>query len=88
MSTKWVQKLTSRKLWVALIGVAVGLGMAFGVEGSEIEEVVAMMSGALMAFGSIREYIKGESSVDAARENTMNLTFGDGKTETDENGEA
>lgn len=88
MSTKWVQKLTSRKLWVALIGVAVGLGMAFGVEGGEIEEVVAMVSGALMAFGSIREYIKGESSVDAARENTMNLTFGDGKTETGENEEA
>ena len=71
----WKQKMTSRKLWFALTGVIIGAAMAFGVEGSEIEEIVAMVSGALTAVGSILGYIGGEAKVDAAREQSENLTY-------------
>lgn len=69
----WKQKLTSRKLWFAVVGVVVGVAMAFGVEGTEIEEIVAMVSGALAAVGSILGYISGEAKVDAAREKAADL---------------
>lgn len=69
----WKEKLTSRKLWAALVGVVVGGALAFGVKGSEITEIVAMVSGALTAVGSIIGYISGESAVDAARAKTGDL---------------
>ena len=36
-----IEKLTSRKLWVTIIGVIIGIAMAFGVEGSEYTEILA-----------------------------------------------
>lgn len=62
----WAQKLTSRKLWMALVGVIVGVALAFGVDGSEIENMVGMISGAIAAVGSIVGYIHGEATADAA----------------------
>lgn len=62
----WKQKLTSRKLWAALVGVVVGLAAAFGIEGNEYAEVAGIVTSAV----SVMAYIFGESAVDAARENS------------------
>lgn len=69
----WKQKLTSRKLWAALVGVVVGLAAAFGIDGNEYAEVAGIVTSAV----SVMAYIFGESAVDAARENN--------KTEDGEN---
>ena len=69
----WKQKLTSRKLWFAIAGVAIGAAMAFGVKGSELEEIIGLISGAATAIGSIIGYIDGEAAVDAARAKSGDL---------------
>lgn len=53
------RKLTSRKFLLAIVGVAVGIAMAFGVESGEI-------MGAVTTIASIIAYISGEAKVDAA----------------------
>ena len=35
----WKQKLSSRKLWAAIVGVVVGLAAAFGLEDSEWAQI-------------------------------------------------
>ena len=87
MKTNLIQKLTSRKLWFAIVGVVIGIAMYFGVEGGEIEMIVARLSGAAAAIGSILGYINGEAKVDAARENSMNLNFGAEQTGEENNSE-
>ena len=57
-----LRKLSSRKLWVALVGEVVGLAAAFGIEGSEYTEI----AGIVTAAASVVSYIIGESRVDAA----------------------
>lgn len=56
-----IQKLTSRKLWMALAGVATGVAMAFGVESTDIGTV----AGAVTALISVVTYIIAEGKVDA-----------------------
>lgn len=63
----WKQKLTSRKLWAAIVGVVVGLAAAFGIDGNEYAEVAGIVTSAV----SVMAYIFGESAVDAARENNQ-----------------
>lgn len=62
----WKQKLTSRKLWAALVGVIVGLAAAFGIEENEYAQIVGVVGSVV----SVVSYIFGEASVDAAREQT------------------
>lgn len=62
-----IQKLTSRKLWVSLLGVAVGVAMAFGVDGTEYTEIAGMVSGAITTVLSIMSYVNGEAKIDAAK---------------------
>ena len=57
-----IRKLTSRKLWLALAGVATGIAVILGVEGSEITNV----AGAVTALASVITYIITEGKVDAA----------------------
>ena len=57
-----VQKLTSRKLWVAIIGVVVGLAAAFGIDENEYAQV----AGAVGSIASAIVYILGEASIDKA----------------------
>lgn len=59
-----IEKLTSRKLWVALIGVAVGILMILGVDGNEIIKVAGGVVSLISGLG----YQFAESKVDAARE--------------------
>ena len=61
-----IRKLTSRKFLMALVGVVSGLALAFGVEGSEITEIVTAVGGILTALGSAVVYINAEAKVDAA----------------------
>ena len=61
-----LKKFTSRKFMLALVGVVSGLALAFGVDGSEIIEMVGMIGGVLAAAGSAITYINAEAKVDAA----------------------
>ncbi len=57
------KKLSSRKLWAALIGVVVGLAAAFGIEENDYAQVVGVVGSVV----SVISYIFGEASVDAAK---------------------
>ena len=56
-----IAKLKSRKFWAALLGVAVGVGLAFGVDGDSITAV----AGAVTALVSVVTYIRTEGKIDA-----------------------
>jgi hypothetical protein len=58
-----LEKLNSRKLWVALVGVVVGLATAFGIDGGEYTEIAGIVTSAV----SVVAYIFGEAAVDAAK---------------------
>lgn len=58
----FLRKLSSRKLWIAVVGVVVGIAAAFGIEGNEYTEI----AGIVTAAASVVSYIFGESRVDAA----------------------
>lgn len=63
MKINWKQKLTSRKLWAALVGIVAGLAAVFGIDESEYAQVAGLVTMA----ASVVSYIMGESKVDAAR---------------------
>lgn len=63
-----VRKLSSRKFLLAIVGTVSGLALAFGVEGSEITDMVSLIGGILAAAASAITYINAEAKVDAARE--------------------
>lgn len=56
-----LEKLKSRKFWAAVLGVAVGVGLAFGVDGDSITAV----AGAVTALVSVVTYIRTEGKIDA-----------------------
>ena len=56
-----VRKLTSRKFWVAIVGLVSGLLLAFKIDSETVETV----SGIIMAAASAVAYIIGEGLVDA-----------------------
>jgi len=62
MAIDWKRKLTSRKFWLAVIGLVSGLLMAFKVDGETVETI----SGVIMSAASVIAYIIGEGMADAA----------------------
>lgn len=63
------QKMSSRKLWVCIVGVIFGLAVALGASPDEIEPVagaVQKIAGYLGAIASCIAYILGEAKIDAA----------------------
>lgn len=64
MKNTLIQKLSSRKLWAAVVGVVVGLAAAFGITENEYAQIVGVVTSAV----SVVSYIFGEAQVDAARE--------------------
>jgi uncharacterized membrane protein len=58
----WKRKLTSRKFWLAVIGLVSGLLMAFKVDSETVETI----SGVIMSAASVIAYIIGEGMADAA----------------------
>lgn len=64
----FIRKLTSRKLWLAIAGVATGVAMVLGADTSEIQTV----AGAITSLVSAVTYIVVEGRVDAANvQNTV-----------------
>ena len=61
MKNSIIQKLTSRKLWMAIAGIATGLALALGVDGGDISNV----AGAVTAVASVVTYIVTEGRIDA-----------------------
>lgn len=57
-----IRKLSSRKLWLAVAGVATGIALALGVEQSQISTI----AGAVTAIVSVVTYIMTEGKIDAA----------------------
>ncbi len=57
-----LQKLSSRKLWIALVGVVVGLAAAFGIENNDYAQIAGIVTSAV----SVVTYVFGEAKVDAA----------------------
>lgn len=62
MNINLKQKLTSRKLWTAVVGVVVGLAAAFGLDENEYAQIAGIVTSAVSVVG----YIFGEAMVDAA----------------------
>lgn len=56
-----VNKLMSRKLWMAIAGVATGIAMALGVDSTEITSI----AGGVVALISCVTYIITEGKIDA-----------------------
>ena len=59
--SNFIRKLTSRKLWMAIAGVATGIALALGADSSEIQTI----TGAVTALVSAVAYIITEGKVDA-----------------------
>lgn len=62
MQIDWKKKLTSRKFWIAVVGLVSGLLMAFNVNADTIETI----SGVIMSAASVIAYMIGEGLADSA----------------------
>ena len=58
---KFIRKISSRKLWIAVAGIAIGVAMLFGVRESDITTV----AGTVLAMVSAASYIVTEGEIDA-----------------------
>ena len=58
----WKNKLTSRKFWMAVVGLVSGILVAFKLD----EQTVTQITGIIMAGASVVAYIIGEGWADAA----------------------
>ena len=56
-----IRKLTSRKLWLALVAFISALLVAFKVDGGSVEQITSIV----MSFGSLIAYILAEGWADA-----------------------
>ena len=56
-----LRKLSSRKLWAAVVGMAAGLAMVFGLD----ESLISTTAGAVVSLASVVTYIVTEGKVDA-----------------------
>ena len=56
-----MRKLSSRKLWMAIAGIATGIAMALGADTNEVGEI----AGAVTALVSVVTYIVVEGRIDA-----------------------
>ena len=58
----WKRKLTSRKFWMAVVGLVTGIVLAFKGD----NELAETISGCIMAAASVIAYIIGEGLTDSA----------------------
>lgn len=63
MKIDWKAKLTSRKMWAAIVGIISGLALVFGLD----QDIISTISGAVVAIGSVVAYIVSEGKVDCER---------------------
>ena len=57
----WKRKLTSRKLWMAIVAFVTPLLLAFGVAETDVTQIVAI----IMAGADVVAYVIAEGLVDA-----------------------
>ena len=69
MKIDWKRKLTSRKLWLAVIGFVTALMMAKGAAPDTIERV----TGVIMSGARVIAYILAEGWIDASRESSYTV---------------
>ena len=50
-------------MWIAVVGIVIGLAAAFGIEENDYAQIAGMVTSAVSVIG----YIFGEAKVDAAR---------------------
>lgn len=60
------RKLSSRKLWMAIIGFVTALCVLFGVDDIKVEQICALVG----ALGSLIAYIFAEGYADASANNS------------------
>lgn len=71
MWSEILRKLSSRKLWLAIAGLATGIAMVLGVNATDVSTV----AGAISALVSVVTYIVTEGKVDAESvKNTIEIT--------------
>lgn len=70
MKIDWVRKLTSRKLWVAVVGLVTSMLLIFGMAESEVSQI----AGIIMQAATILGYIIGEGLTDAANSKAIETT--------------
>ena len=58
----WKRKLTSRKVWVAVVGFITAIMVALNIDKMTVEQVTAIVS----AMATLIAYIIGEGLTDAA----------------------
>jgi len=75
------QKLTSRKLWVAVAGLVAGI-ITLVQPGTDTSQI----TGVILALGSVVAYIVGEGLVDAAAVNAGSTVTQPGTTTPTESG--
>ena len=75
----WLQKLTSRKFWMALAGFVSMLIVALGGTEEQSTQVTAL----IMAGASVVAYIIGEGLSDAAYNSTPDIYLPEPTTEKD-----
>ncbi len=63
MEINWIQKLTSRKLWLAVAAFVSGLVMAFGGDA----DTASTVSGCILQGAAVIGYLLAEGLVDASR---------------------
>ena len=69
MKIDWKRKLTSRKLWVAVVGLVTSTMLVFGMAESEVSQI----AGIIMQAATILAYILGEGLTDAANKNVIEV---------------
>ena len=62
MQIDWKRKLTSRKFWLAVVGLVSGLMLLFKVDGETVDKI----AGLIMEFASVVAYLISEGLTDAA----------------------
>ena len=66
----WKRKLTSRKLWMAIVAFVTPLLLAFGLAENEVTQITAI----IMAGADVLAYILAEGLVDAQAAGDKNPT--------------
>ena len=75
-----LRKLSSRRLWDAIVGIVVGLATTFGIQESDYNEIV----GGVTIIASIVSYLTAEGRADAAGAVPLILPPGDGSDDDTE----
>lgn len=78
MGIDWKSKLTSRKFWMAVVGLVTGLVIAFG----GTEQTAETISGVIMSAASVVAYIIGEGLADAQHVEPEVVVMKDSEVET------